>query len=202
MVARAYISNIAMGWPVKRQTDLLATHVAGWPNVPTYCDMLDARTRKTHSPTDLTQRAVMLRPTARHRDTETIYVASFAVLAWGKDDFAAVMEAVEKRGATLVALDGSDAPSVPAFAAARVQAARRQARENGTKAAAERRAAEAKARVRAHLDAWRNPALATADVLERMGVSRNTANKYAGNRELVLKRVAAAAKRKAKREQA
>ena len=32
---KVYISNIAMGWPVERQKDLLATQVAGWPTVPT-----------------------------------------------------------------------------------------------------------------------------------------------------------------------
>ena len=103
---------------------------------------------------------------------------------------------------SLVALDDGRPPSVPAFAAARVHAARKHAQENATRVAAEKRAADAQARAKAYEDDWRNPACKTKDVLAKMGLTRNTANKYVGKRELVLKRIAGQLKRKAKREQA
>ena len=203
MPAKAYISNIATGWPVERQEALLAKHVPGWPAVTIYRDILDARTRQAHQPGDLVNRAAMLRPTGRQREGETIYVASLVVLAWGKDDFAEVLTLAARRGAAIWSVDNPcPQPSPVAFAEAKREASRKQARENGTKAAAERRAAAAEAKAMPYKTRWRDKAERTEDLLREMGLSRNTASKYLGRRELVLKRVEAQLKRKARDEQA
>ena len=201
MAVRAYISNIAPGWPVARQEAMLADWVPGWPNVTVFRDILDARTRQAHQSVDLVNRAAMLRPIGRQREGETIYVASLAVLAWSKNDFVDVLEAAKRRGAFIEALDGMNIPSVPAFAAAKVEGSRRQARQNGTRIAADRRAAEAEAKAMPFKERWRDKTERTADLLAEMGLSRNTASKYLGRRELVLKRVEAQLKRKARDEQ-
>ena len=117
MPVRAFISNIAPGWPAERQEALLAEHVPGWPNVTVYRDILDARARRAHLDADMADRAVMLRPTGRPRAGEVIYVASLAVLARGKDEFARVEADAKRRGATFIALDGHET-----FAKARIEA--------------------------------------------------------------------------------
>lgn len=196
MLAKAYISNVAPGWPVERQEALLAQYVPGWPDVTIYRDILDTRARQAHQAADMVDRAAMLLQTGKPRAGEVIYVASLSVLARGKVEFAEVEAAAKLRGATFKPLDGHEI-----FAIARIEGSRTQARENGVKAAAAKRSADAEARAKAYEDDWKNPALRTEDVLAKMGLTRNTANKYVGKRELVLKRVEAQMKRKAKREQ-
>ena len=202
MAVRAYISNIARGWPVAKQEAILADWVPGWPNVTVFRDILDARTRQAHQAVDLVNRAAMLRPTSSKLGGEVIYVASLAVLAWSKSDFTKVLSDTARRGATIQALDGADVPSAPGFMAAKVEGSRRQARQNGTRIAADRRAAEAEAKAMPFKERWRDKTERTADLLAEMGLSRNTASKYLGRRELVLKRVEAQLKRKARDEQA
>ena len=207
MSVRAYISNLAPGWPVERQEALLAAHVPDWPNVTVYRDILDARTRRANDPADLVNRAAMLRPTGKLRDAETIYVASYAVLAVRKADFEGVQAAVKARGATIRAFDGAQAPSLPAFVAARVEGSRKQARENGIKVSAERRRARADEGCERIKPLWGTPNTenSTTALLALAGepgepLSYNTVVARLGGREAAQRRYQAALKRKACRE--
>lgn len=196
MAAKVYISNIATGWPVARQEALLAERVPGWPAVTVYRDILDVRARQAHNSADLVNREAMLRPTRTKRNAEIIYVASLSVLAWGRD-FSKVLAAAEKRGAAIVSLEETVPVSEESFKAAKIQGIKKRARENGTRVAADRRAAAAEAKAKPFKEKWRDPSYKTAYLLEQMGLSRNTASKYLGRRELVLKRVEATRKRAA-----
>ena len=204
MAVRAYISNIATGWSVSRQEALLAAHIPTWPTVYLYRDILDARLRRAHSPLDLVNRATMLRATGNQRRGETIYVASLAVLAWSKHDFEGVLAAAETRGTTIVALDGEDVPSVSAFAVARRDGSRRQARENGLKASAAVRRERADIGCQRIADLWGYPTdmCPTSELLKLAGepgkpLSYNTVVARLGGRETAQRNYARKMKRHA-----
>ncbi len=102
MKCKTYSSNILRHWPIEAQR----AELAKLPKpVEAYEDILKPRALKAHSPADLKERAELLRRTNRKGTTETIYIASFGVLAWAPGDFMDCMGAAAARGATVVALD-------------------------------------------------------------------------------------------------
>jgi hypothetical protein len=68
-------------------------------------EKISAVRRQAQDPTALVQRENLLHLTSPTGDSEVIYVASLAVLAWSADDFMACLAAAAARGATIVALD-------------------------------------------------------------------------------------------------
>mgnify|MGYP003348662316 CR=1 FL=1 len=40
MIERVYLSNIARVWPIEKQREMMVASVEGWPDVPTYEDIL------------------------------------------------------------------------------------------------------------------------------------------------------------------
>lgn len=190
MTVRVYLSNIAPGWSVQRQKELLAEHVPGWPDVPTYVDLLSPAKRKAHSPSSLTQRTDLARGTWRQEDVEAIVVASLAIPAWEQVDFLQFVAAVSTRGATLIALDtgrriAPDASPTEIADAVQEFVARRRAAKGSTGMAgylvsAERRSADAKAGAMRIKDRWELPTkdYPTDELLAEAGICRNTANLY------------------------
>lgn len=186
MVTTVYLSNIAPGWPIERQRELLAKHVAGWPDVPTYVDQLSPAKRKAHGPTSLTARDALLRA-----DAEVIIVASLACLGW-PGDFVDCVAAAGKRGATIIALDTGRhiAPDAPPALMAQVvrefMAQRRAAKDGpvGYQVSADKRSAEAKAAALTIEGRWRLPTkdYPTDALLAEAKICRNTANQYLGHR--------------------
>lgn len=191
---KIYISNIAMGWPIERQKDLLASQVADWPQVPTYVDLLPPAKRKTHIASSLIQRAELLRETGRPENVETIIVASLACLAWEQSDFLKCIAAISQRGATLVALNTGrrivpDAsPTEMAEANEEFLAGRRSKSLVGLlgyKVSAERRSTAALEGAKRIKDRWVLPTkdYPTDALLEEAGICRNTANLYLHKRK-------------------
>jgi hypothetical protein len=193
MTLHAYLSNITPGWSIQQQKDVLAAHVPGWPDIPTYIDRLPPAKRKAHSPASLTQRAELLRGTWRPENVEGIVVVSLACLAWEQVDFLQCVAAATTRGATIVALDTGRriAPgATPAeIADAAQEFARRRAAKGGMGrpgylVSAEKRSAEAKAAAMRIKDRWELPTkdYPTDALLAEADICRNTANFYLGNR--------------------
>jgi len=193
MITRIYLSNIAPGWPVDRQKELMAARVPGWPDVPTYVDLLSPAKRKAHVPTSLVQRAELLRATSRPGSAEEIVVASLGCLAWEQADFLQCVAAASQRGATIIALDTgrriepTASPSAIADANQEFLARRRSKGGSGPAGylvSAGRRAANAEAAAMGIKDRWSLPTkdYPTDDLLAEAGICRNTANQYLGHR--------------------
>ena len=193
MTLHAYLSNIRPGWSIQQQKEMLAEHVSGWPDIPTYIDLLPPAKRRAHSPASLTQRAELLRGTWRPENVEAIVVASLPCLAWEQADFLQCVAAATTRGATIVALDtgrriAPDASPGEVVEAAKEFMSGRRAKGGGGPVgyvvSAERRSAEAKARAMRIKDRWelRTKDYPTDELLAEVDICRNTANFYLGNR--------------------
>jgi hypothetical protein len=189
-----YLSNISGGWSIQRQKEMLAEHVPGWPQVPTYSDVLPPAKRKAHSPASLIQRDHLLRETTRSGNVEAIVVCSYACLAWEQTDFLDCVASATARGATIIALDTGRrltpeaSPAELAEAMREFVKARRQSKSGPGRAgylvSAERRATDARAGAMRIADRWRLPTkdYPTDDLLAEAGICRNTANLYLLNR--------------------
>lgn len=157
-----------------------ANGTPGWPDVAIYRDELTPRHRRSHSTEALTERATMLRPTHRRGGTETIYVATLAVMAWTPEDWMDAMAAASARNASVVALDSSRIIPPNAGAADFTEALkefmagrRRSQTSDGRRAAAEvlaaRRRVDVVARCKLIEEDWKGRVVATVDLLLRAG---------------------------------
>lgn len=187
-----YLSNVAANWSIERQNALLTKHVPDLDNVPIYQDVLPPKKRMSHLAGNLTRRNEMLRPTSRP-DSEIIYVASLACLAWENLDFLRCLAAASARQATILALDTGRRISPEASSADVVDAATeftngRRAKTGSGKpghvVSVERRQAVSQKGAKKIENRWRLPSkdYPTLDLLAEAGISRNTANLYLGNR--------------------
>jgi hypothetical protein len=216
MIIRVYISNIAPGWPMHRQKELLAEQVPGWPNVPTYSDVLPPTKRQAHAPASLTGRAELLRGTTRLENLEVIILASLACLAWEQSDFLDCVAAASARGATIVALDTgrrippTASPGEINEAAKEFMTKRRAAKVGGKPGhivSAERRSANSEAAAMRIKDRWELPTkdYPTDELLAEAGICRNTANFYLEKRPVAQRKhrnaLAQAARNRARRSQ-
>jgi hypothetical protein len=191
MTVKVYLSNIAAGWPMQRQRAICAAQVPGWPDVPTYADLLPPAKRKAHSPASLTARRNLLRGT-RRQDIEAIVLPSLACLAWEQSDFLQCVSDASARGATLVALDtgrriAPDASPGEVVEAAKEFMSGRRAKGGGPVGyvvSAEKRSAEARAAAMRIKDRWELPTkdYPTDELLAEADICRNTANFNLGNR--------------------
>ena len=205
MSKRAYTSNLHPRWPLKRQEAALEAGVPGWPlDVARYRDELTARQRRRHVTDDLAGRTELFRPTTRQRG-EDIYIASLAVLAWSLGDLMGCLTLAQTRGATVHVLDTGlvlapgAGPEALHRATQDFDAGRRSSigMLAGQVSAANRvEAARAKAEtIRAE---WKLPSenYPTTGLLERAGISRNTAKLYLGMRSLRQREHQASMKRR------
>ena len=191
MTIHVYLSNIAPGWPVERQKAVLAAQVPGWPEVPTFADVLPPAKRKAHSPASLIQRDELLRGTSRRENVEAIVVVSLACLAWEQVDFLHCVAAASKRGAIVIALDTGrrippDASPAEIAEAAQEFVTQRRAAKGGNGGpagylvSAQRRSDEARAAAMSIKDRWEQPTkdYPTDLLLAEADICRNTANHY------------------------
>jgi hypothetical protein len=196
MTIRVYLSNIAPGWSIQQQQEMLADHLGRRLGTPdwTYIDRLSAVKRKAHAASSLTQRTALLRDTSRSKHIEAVIIVSLACLAWEQVDFLQCVAAIGTHGATLIALDtdrriAPDASPTEIADAAQEFVARRRAAKGGMGqlgylVSAERRATEAKAAALCIKDRWQLPTkdYPTDALLAEVGICRNTANLYLGKR--------------------
>lgn len=182
------------GWPVDRQIKALGDL---WDASASYRDTLLADRAKAPGrvrPEWLTERAQMLRPSARKQDT--IHVATLLAIAVGSHDLVKTIEAAAGRNATIVAHDsgisippGCDVDAVVramddwerAKAAARTEPGRLE----GMRVAAERRRAETMRKTKVARPLWRSTApdrLSAEGVAEVCGLSVKTLYAELGRR--------------------
>jgi len=201
MTIRAYLSGVSEWWTIERQEAVLG---AVLPGAIAFRDPLDARQRRGHSPTVLAQRAEMLRATTRTAEGGTIYVASWAVLAWTPEDLEATVASVAARGAQLVSVSEPGPPGVEAWMAARTRSRLEGAALRGAAVSKARRLAATKAAVALIADDWGKPSseVSTASLLARCGRSYNTVVAQLGGRETAQKRYQAALRRRQKAREA
>jgi len=103
-LAKCYVRNGVWGWPVERQIAALGDL---WDASAGYRDTLPAERAKAPGrvrPEWLTERAAMLRPSARKHDE--IHVATLLALAVGEADLVSVLAAAAKRRAAIVVRGG------------------------------------------------------------------------------------------------
>lgn len=178
---------------MERQKELMAAQVPGWPDVPTYVDLLSPAKRKAHVATMLTQRNELLRKTARTEGVEVIFVASLACMAWEQADFLQCVATASQRGAIMVALDTGrrikpDASPTDVAEANQEFLARRRSKASAGPAgyivSAERRAGDSRAGAMRIKERWEQPTknYPTDLLLTEAGICRNTANLYLGKR--------------------
>jgi hypothetical protein len=188
MPDRVYLSNIARTWPIAAQEALLAKAAPGWPNVPTYRDILLPAKRRGQSREAMTERASMLRATSRRPQDEVIYVASLAVLAWDAGDFGSCLAAAAKRQATIVALDtgrrvpphvGADdwAEATKEFLAKRRSSEAGGGRKVGAEASKKVRMEDAQQRADSIRPDWTRNDIPTGELLLRAGKRRKIGGK-------------------------
>lgn len=184
--------------------------IPNWPNgVVVFRDELDARLRRGHSPKSLTQRAEMLRVTTRPKD-DNIYVTSLAVLAWSVGDLMECLTLAVGRRTSVHVLDtGLVIPPSPAaavlyeatkaFEVGRKADLAQRAGERGGIVSAQRRVETAKAGAESIRPYWGLSSVEypTLELLERAGISRNTAKQYLGSRKAAQTIHGATEKRKA-----
>lgn len=180
MKRKIYLSNILRQWSLADQRKALADIPAP---VETYEDVLRPRALKAHSPSDLKERAELLRHTARRRGDETIYVASLGVLAWVAEDFMAALGAAAARTATVVATDTGRtilptaiaselAEALSEFLAARRRHQTTGGRLAGVEASRAVRMADTKERAALIADDWHGTEVGTGELLDRAGKVR------------------------------
>ena len=203
---KAYISNISPAWPVERQEAMIA---AAAPTAPIFRDILDARDRRAHQPDRLVQRAMLLRPTRRRGGV--FLAASPAVVDWTAEGLLTCVTEALARGASVRFLDTGltiEATSGPAvlhqavlaFAASRKRDAEVLRGKSGGKISGARRGADAKAKAETIRAEWRLPSEdhQTQALLDRAGISRNTAKKYLDKRSVAQRVYQASLKRRMK----
>src|SRR5262245_38148349 len=98
MPQKAYLSTISPRWPIERQHSILDLPVG---TTTVYQDRVKLRRGQDLKPELLKDRAELLRPTARRNGSESIFVASLAVLAVNADDLNVVLAQAAERGATI-----------------------------------------------------------------------------------------------------
>lgn len=202
-MTRIYLSNIRPRWPIERQEEVLDGAVPDWRRKNVYRDILPPRSRQSHGPADLKERADMLRET-RRRQGHDVWVASLAVLAWTLPDFLAVLGALAARGDTLFSVaehsvvpPDAGAAVVAQVGEAFVSATRRATGEGpgkGGRISGERREARAKAACETIRERWAlsSDEHPTAALLAEAGVTRTTAKKHLGKRDEAQRKYLAA----------
>lgn len=195
MTSRAYISNLSPAWPISRQEALLAAAIPGWPaGVRVFRDVLEAKARQGHSTALLVERGKLLRLSSRGAG-ETILIAALPVFAWGADDLLSCITAAAARNATLRVLDvgltilptstAADLhTALTAFATSRRRALEQGRASIGGQVSAAKRSGDAKAAAETIRAQWALPSddYPTLALLDKAGISRNTAKLYLGKR--------------------
>jgi hypothetical protein len=195
MTNRAYLSNLSPAWPISRQEELLATALPGWPKgVTVHRDIMKARDRQAHQTDRLVERAKLLRPSSRPSG-ETIWLAALPVLAWGANDLLACLTLAASRNATvrvlqppLTLLPSATAAdlheAMASFADGKKRAAEAVRGLVGGKVSGELRKAAARQKAETIKTEWSLPSddYPTLALLDKAGISRNTAKLYLGPR--------------------
>lgn len=191
MADRVYLSTITAAWTLPRQRELLAD-VIQKAGSAVYEDVVSERARKAHRGDDLTERADLLKPTAR-RAEETIHVASLSVLAWDAADLLTVFAAAYGRNAYIVAHDtGLIIPpkdgvqkvneAVQSFLTTRRDAQTGIGRAAGARVAADNRKARTVAKIALIRDRWHLREPSTKALLTEAGLTYPTAVEHLGSR--------------------
>ena len=204
-----YISNISPLWPIDRQEALL---IGADPGGRRFVDILTAFDRQAHQADRLLQRAAMLRPSRRRGGN--IFVASLAVLDWSAVGLMECLGLAMVRGISVHVLDAAlviqpgGGPVILhaaalAFAASRKRDAEILRGQAGGAISAAKRVDAARAKAETIREHWAMPSAEhpTLALLERAGISRNTAKIYLGPRADAQRKHDAEIKRRLKREQ-
>ena len=208
-VGMIYLSNISPLWPMARQEKQIAGVDPGGRR---FVDILTAADRQAHLTDRLLQRAAMLRPTKRQGGD--IVVASLAVLDWTAAGLMEVLALAMARGMSVRVLDAAivilpgGGPEILHAAAIAFATSRKRDAEivrgmAGGAISAARRMDAARAKAETIRAEWAMPSAEypTLALLERAGISRNTAKLYLGPRADAQRKRAAETKRRLKREQ-
>lgn len=196
MKTRVYLSNLSPRWPIKRQEEVLRAAFPDYPKgLAVYRDELDGRARQAHMIASLAGRKELLRRT-RRQEPDLIVMASPGVFAWGAEDLLECLTLAMARQSTIRTLEpdltispgaGPDVLSkvVEAFNISRRERAAPIGKPGAT-ASGERRRAIAKAKAEALKPFWCLPAAdyPTIPLLQKFGISRNTAKFYLGPRDV------------------
>jgi hypothetical protein len=218
MAKRIYLSNVSALWPFPTQEVTLAA-LPGWPKgYVVFRDELDVRERRLRSASALPRRGEMLRSNTRKGATEAIYVASLAVFAVSVEDMIEALALAGRRGATvhflaegLMVPPASGAETLHRIAVAFGQLKRESRAQSAGQVSGAKKSAEARAKCETIRAEWPLPSAdyPTRVLLDRVGISLNTAKLYLGARPTVqrehqieVRRAAVTRQRKVKREEA
>jgi hypothetical protein len=184
---RAYLRDGVPGLPIEQQEAMLKA--AGVDLAGAYIDRLNKAQVKRREPDSLTDRAQMLRPTAR-KMAEVIYVAGLRVLGWTMADTSRSLAAAGRRSASVHAVDTGktftaatlDAELLEALADAE-DAHRRgrteAARSAGVQAAAAMRERKRRTKLEKARAEWVKPPgeVSAADIAAAVGISVRSLHK-------------------------
>ena len=199
-MAKCYVRNGVWGWPVDRQIAALGDL---WDASTSYRDTLPAERAKAPGrvrPEWLTERAAMLRPSARKHDQ--IHVATLLALAVGAHDLFTVLADASKRNATIRAADsGLEIPpsgsvchvseAVQDWLRAKATARTEPGRLEGMRVAADRKRAETMRKLKVARPLWRSTApdrLTTEAVAEAAELSIKTIYNELGRRPRIKRK--------------
>ena len=148
------------------------------------------------------QESELLRPTRRERK-DVFHAMSLAVIAKREPDFRDFVRMVQKIGATIETKDGCIFPHTKMSDAVEVwKIARRSASGRiGAQISADRKRAKSAAGIAFIKDLWPQPSnvYSTRELLDKAGVSLNTAKAHLGKRPIAQYNYQAAQKRKERR---
>lgn len=196
-MSRCYIRNGVWAWSIERQEGTLGDLL---DRDALYQDVLSEERAKRPSrvnPEWLTERARMLRPSARKQDR--IYVATLLAIAVSEADLVAVLAAASERDTTIVAVTGSVTPPGDVAAVADAVAHWRQEKEaartepgrlEGVRVAAEKKRARTMKAVKIARPLWRDAKtgrLTTEQIADQVGLSAKTLYSELGRRPPVRK---------------
>jgi len=196
---RVYLSNIAPGWPIERQEELLDEALPGWRELVVLRDVMTVRQRRARVPKTLVGRSQALRPSTRAVPTP-LHVAALPVMGWGSDDFRSVLAALAGGNCMLIshetgttiqpgAAEADRERAVQEFVTRRRKASKEVSRIKGAQVSADRRRARTKAGAERIRDRWGNRAeWKTKDLLREAGapgrpLSYNAVVGHLGGRE-------------------
>lgn len=169
------------------QDSVLAPIVPGWPNIPVYTGEEDLPS--------------LLRPT-RRKTSDSLYMASLAVLAKNEESFKAHMKALLKAGMKVIAIEDNWNGGKLNVAVKEWKTARRKdhGKHGGEKSAKAKIAATEKGIELIRSD-WPKPSkeFPTSELKERSGLSLNTIKKHLGSRPIAQYNYQAAQKRRERR---
>jgi DNA invertase Pin-like site-specific DNA recombinase len=207
MATKVYRSNLFAWWRPDRQDAALDEYKPGWRELKVFSDndLTDRELRGSYQDR-LTERAIIQRPSTR-KTSDTILVASLAVLAKADADMHQLAKVLASQGAVIESAEDATTYNpkqadklIAAWSRARTKSRLEgAAKRGGQKSATIRKAASLEGAKRIW-DRWKLPSdeHKTADLLAEAGISRNTMNAHYGcTREVAQHRYQASLKRKA-----